>query len=296
MGMSETTENKNATKLKETKTFNAEIQNIMQMIIKNIYNDKSASIRELISNASDAIDKYISHYASIESEAKVQIPNLKIQLKINETDKIVEISDNGIGMTYDDIVNFIGSIASSGTKKFKQDMIEQNSKSDGEAKKDAKNLIGQFGVGFYSSFLIAEKVEMITKKVGHPAYKWASHGDSSYDLEELAESDVGLENYLHGTIVRMQVKEGNEKYLKVNEIKDIISKHSRFINYPIYIEEQKEVEEPIEIEEDVKKEEAEEVKDSDKKEEDKESDKKEEVKDSDKKEEGKKEEVKEGED
>merc|ERR1711974_37989 len=270
MGMSETTENKNATKLKETKTFNAEIQNIMQMIIKNIYNDKSASIRELISNASDAIDKYISHYASIESEAKVQIPNLKIQLKINETDKIVEISDNGIGMTYDDIVNFIGSIASSGTKKFKQDMIEQNSKSDGEAKKDAKNLIGQFGVGFYSSFLIAEKVEMITKKVGHPAYKWASHGDSSYDLEELAESDVGLENYLHGTIVRM----------KVNEIKDIISKHSRFINYPIYIEEQKEVEEPIEIEEDVKKEEAEEVKDSDKKEEVKDSDKKEEVKDS----------------
>ena len=269
--MTTTTDKKAPTKLKERKIFNAEIQNIMQMIIKNIYNDKSASIRELISNASDALDKYISHYASIESDAKVQIPNLKIQLKINETDKIVEISDNGIGMTYDDVVNYIGSIASSGTKKFKQDMIEQNSKSTGEVKKEAKNLIGQFVVGFYSSFLIAEKVEMITKKVGHPAYKWSSHGDSCYDLEELAESDTGLENYLHGTVVRMHIKEGNEKYLKVAEIKDIISKHSKFINYPIYIEELKEFEEPIEIEEDLKKEEAEEVKEGeDKKEEAKE--------------------------
>ncbi|KAF7694699.1 heat shock protein 90 [Cucumispora dikerogammari] len=213
--------------------FNAEIQNIMEMIIKNIYNDKSASIRELISNCSDALDKYISQYALIDSNEKTQIPNLKIIIKINLIEKYIEILDNGIGMTKTDLINFIGSIATSGTKEFKK-MNLKNTTNDSSNLNNLNNLIGQFGVGFYSSFLIADKVMVITKAIGVVPYKWISEGKGDYVIEELGFDDFELK---HGTLVRLYIKEGDEKYLKSNLIKDIVGKHSGYINYPIYIEE-----------------------------------------------------------
>lgn len=225
--------------------FNAKIESIMEMIVKNVYKDKTASIRELISNASDAIDKYINKHALMETDAQEQVSNLKILIRINEQEKTIEIIDNGIGMTLEHLINYIGSIATSGTKEFKQDAIK-NPENSGN--KDSSNLIGQFGVGFYAAFLIAEKVELITKCAGHSPYKWVSKGTSEYETEELKEEDF---EYNHGTIIKIFLKEHQETFLKNETIKDIVKTHCSYIVNPIYIEE--------DIEEEVADEEAENV-------------------------------------
>nr|XP_040582374.1 heat shock protein 90-like [Lepeophtheirus salmonis] len=197
----------------------------MSIIVNSLYTNKEYSIKELISNASDALDKYLSLFKSEESEPKTSFDDLKIKIKVNEENKTIEISDNGIGMTKKDLEEFLGSIASSGTRKFKEQM-----ETSGNASSNL-NTIGQFGLGFYSAFIISSTVELVTRSPGHEQFKWSSNGVEDYTIEPM-EPDRE-----HGTTITLNIKEGNEEFLKNQKIEGIIKKHSSFICYPIYIEE-----------------------------------------------------------
>ena len=234
--------------------FEAEVPQVMSIIINSVYSSKELFLRELVSNASDALSKMMSQKQSFDDAGYATQPicSYKIQIIPDNVNKTLTIKDNGIGMTKADLINYLGSIASSGTKKFREAL----DKSKGNANVDA--LIGQFGLGFYASFLVAEKVDVITKNPKDEGYIWSSTGNNSYTISKF---DVAE----HGTSIILKLKEGEEEYLKAERLTDLIKKHSLYIKYPIALltlkeEETKEKEGEIEGEVEEIKEEKEEVK------------------------------------
>ncbi len=205
---------------KQTMSFQTEIKQLLNLMIHSLYSDKQIFLRELVSNASDAIDKFrfqqISHPELNKGE------ELAVKISFDKDAKTITISDNGIGMTYDEVIENIGTIAKSGTKAFLDGL-------SGDAKKDA-NLIGQFGVGFYSSFIVADKVELVTLKAGETTsrgVKWVSDGTGEFTIENVDKLDG------NGTTITLHLKADNDDLLSDWELRSIIRKYSDHINYPI---------------------------------------------------------------
>ena len=172
------------------KKFKTEVADLLQLLIHSLYSNKEIFLRELISNASDAIDK-LKYLSMIDGPLKGYSFDPKIQISFTEDgERILKISDNGIGMNEEDLNNNLGTIASSGTKKFLATLSE-------DAKKDS-NLIGQFGVGFYSAFMVSKKIDVISKKAGETeAYIWSSTGENSYSIEKAEREEQGTTIILH---------------------------------------------------------------------------------------------------
>jgi len=230
----------------ETFSFDTDISALLKLIINNFYSNKDIFLRELISNSSDSIDKY-NHFC-ITNKPDNKVDNC-ITLLPNKENKELHIIDTGIGMTKEELIKNIGTIASSGTKAFMEKVKDSN-------------LIGQFGVGFYSAFLVAKEVSIITKKADSGYFKWTSDAGGQYVIEELTEDN--LKDHIHpdynltqGTIIKcLLTDEAVDKYTDVNKLKAIVKEHSQYINYPIKVfikrEETKEVEdEEASLEEDV---------------------------------------------
>lgn len=218
--------NVNESTNKEVYDFEAEVPQVMSLIINSVYSSKEMFLRELISNASDAISKIKAKKNEFESQGYKTcfVGQYKIQVIPNKENKTLTIKDTGIGMTKNELISFLGSIASSGTKKFKEYCATHNQKSDTEA------LIGQFGLGFYSSFLVADKVEVITKSPKDEAYLWSSDGGNSYSISKYED-----ENLEHGTSIVLHIKDGETEYLESSKLISLIKKHNLYISYPISV-------------------------------------------------------------
>ena len=206
------------TKQKETLSFQAEVKQLLQLMIHSLYSNKEIAVRELISNASDAADK-LRFEALKKNDLYEKDSELKIWVDFDKDKKTVTISDNGIGMSRDDIIKNIGTIAKSGTKEFLK-------KLSGDQAKDA-NLIGQFGVGFYSAFIIAEEVTLESRKAGSKTgSRWVSKGDGEFSLESIDKKS-------RGTSVILTLKKDAEEFLDEYRLKEIIKKYSDHITLPI---------------------------------------------------------------
>ena len=230
----------------ETFSFDTDISALLKLIINNFYSNKDIFLRELISNASDSIDKY-NHFCII-NKPENKVDNC-ITLLPDKEKKTLHIIDTGIGMNKEELIKNIGTIANSGTKAFMEKVKDSN-------------LIGQFGVGFYSGFLVSKEISIITKKADSGYFKWTSDAGGQYVIEELTQDN--LKDHIHpdynltqGTIIKCSLlDEATDKYTDINKLKDIVKEHSQYINYPIKVfikkEETKEVEdEEASLEEDV---------------------------------------------
>jgi len=225
----------------ETHEFKTEVKQLLNLIINSLYSNKEIFLRELISNASDAIDK-LRFKAQIEEGILGDDAEFKIIIKRDAIKNTLTVEDNGIGMTYDEVLENIGTIAKSGTNSFLEAMAKLN--------KDetlTPELIGQFGVGFYSSFIVAEKVTLLTKAVGEDkAVLWESHGDGEFTIGE-------AEKEGRGTRITLELKkkeEGDQDFTDEWTIRQIIKQHSDFVAYPIVMDVEKD--EPIPDEEQIK--------------------------------------------
>lgn len=228
---------------KETHQFKTEVQQMLNLIINSLYSNKEIFLRELISNASDAIDK-VRFKAETEPDILGDDTAFKIHLKPDGIKQTFEISDNGIGMTYDEVLDNIGTIAKSGTATF----MEALEHAKGQASL-IPELIGQFGVGFYSAFMVADKITLVTRAAGaeaNQAVKWVSTGDGSFTIEETEKST-------RGTTITLELKkkESDEKdYTDQWAIQGIVKQHSDFVSYPITMEVERD--EPLPDEEVIK--------------------------------------------
>ena len=202
----------------KSRKFKTESQQLLHLMTHSIYTHKEIFLRELISNSSDAIDK--RHFMSLTND-KIPKENYEIKIIRDKKNRVLRISDNGIGLTYDDLVNNLGTIAKSGTKEF-QEKLE---------KKDS-DLIGQFGVGFYSAFMVAKKVIVETKSIVEgKSLKWSSNGISSYSITEGSRESYGTEIQLH---LREDLESDEySKFLEDSEINKLVKKYSDYIRYPI---------------------------------------------------------------
>ncbi|MBF7046891.1 molecular chaperone HtpG, partial [Campylobacter volucris] len=198
--------------------FQTEVNQLLQLMIHSLYSNKEIFLRELISNASDALDKL--SYLSVSNDAYKNLKfEPKIQINFNQEAKTLTISDNGIGMNKEDLINHLGTIAKSGTKSFLENL-------SGDAKKDSQ-LIGQFGVGFYSAFMVADKIEVLSKKaLEDKAYLWVSDA-SGYEIEDATKAE-------QGTTITLHLKD--EEFLNSYRIESIIEKYSNHIQFPIFME------------------------------------------------------------
>ncbi|GIP45585.1 chaperone protein HtpG [Paenibacillus sp. J45TS6] len=204
-----------------TKQFQAESKRLLEMMINSIYTQKEIFLRELISNASDAIDK-MYYKALVEDQLTFQSEDYFIKITADKENRTLTISDTGIGMTQEDLENNLGIIANSGSFAFKNE----------NELKDGHNIIGQFGVGFYSAFMVADKITVITKAWGsEQAYKWESEGADGYTIELAEKDSVGTDIILH---IRENTEEDSyDEYLEEYRLRTIIKKYSDFIRYPI---------------------------------------------------------------
>ncbi len=213
--------------------FQTEVGQLLHLMTHSLYSNKEIFIRELVSNSSDAIDK-LNYLRLTDENLKEAYGNWKgeINISFDEEDKSLTIVDNGIGMNEEDLIASIGTIAKSGTKSFVEALT-------GDAKKDS-NLIGQFGVGFYSVFMVASKVDVISKKAGEEtAYKWSSDGTGEFDLTTCTKESSG-------TVIYIKLKdEEAEEFASKHRIKNIIEKYSNHIAYPIFLNYSEEVSEEL---------------------------------------------------
>ena len=206
--------------------FQTEIGQLLKLMTHSLYSNKEIFIRELISNSSDAIDKF--NYLSLTDEKfKNEEWAGKVFIKLDKEDNSLTIGDNGIGMNGADLVDHLGTIAKSGTKAFMENLT-------GDAKKDS-NLIGQFGVGFYSVFMVAEKVDVISKKAGEEqAYKFSTDGSGEYEVTPVTKES-------HGTVIYIKLKEEEKEFLEKQRIQTVVKKYSNHIAYPIMLNYSEEV-------------------------------------------------------
>lgn len=210
---------------KETLGFQAEVKQLLQLMIHSLYGNKEIFLRELISNASDAADK-LRFEALADDTLYGGDPDLKIRVEFDKDDRTITIRDNGIGMTRTEVQDNIGTIAKSGTKKFFEALT-------GDESKDSQ-LIGQFGVGFYSSFIIADKVTLTTRKAGVDAsegVRWESSGEGEYDLETVKAP--------RGTEIVLHLREGEDEFLDGYRLRTIVRKFSDHISLPIVMDKEK---------------------------------------------------------
>jgi heat shock protein beta len=217
--------------------FQAEVSRLMDIIINSLYSNKDIFMRELISNASDALDK-IRFLALTDKEVMGEgdSTKLEIQIKLDKEKKMLSIRDRGIGMTKEDLIKNLGTIAKSGTSAFLEKM-----QTGGDL-----NLIGQFGVGFYSVYLVADYVEVISKHNDDAQYVWESKADGSFAISEDTENDpLG-----RGTEIRLHLRDEASEYLEESKLKELVKKYSEFINFPIYLWASKEVDVEVPADED----------------------------------------------
>ncbi|MBU0997803.1 MAG: molecular chaperone HtpG [Firmicutes bacterium] len=217
--------------MKQQMEFKTESKRLLDLMIHSIYTNKEIFLRELISNASDAIDKY--HLLSLTDETLEKTNDYEIHIEVDKKHRKIKITDNGIGMTYDELVNNLGTIAKSGTLEFLQKIKEKSMKET--------DLIGQFGVGFYSSFMVSKKVQVVTKSpFSDTAYKWVSEGEESFTIEETKREERGTEITLY--LRKNEDDENYDIFLETYKIKSLVKKYSDYVKYPITLE--NEVEKP----------------------------------------------------
>ena len=207
------------------KEFQSESKRLLDLMINSIYTHKEIFLREIISNASDAIDK-LCFIALTDDKLGMTRSDFKIEIKTDKEARTLTITDNGIGMDKDDLENNLGTIASSGSYQFKQQL---------EEKQDDIDIIGQFGVGFYSAFMVAKEITVITKKYGSTtAYKWQSSGADGYDIEECDKDTLGTEIIL--TLKDNTEDENYDEFLEQYRIQGLVKRYSDYIRYPILME------------------------------------------------------------
>ena len=208
--------------------FQTEVNQLLQLIVHSLYSHPEIFLRELISNSSDALDK-LRHLTLTDDTYKALVGNgidsPRIDLELDEANKTLTISDTGIGMNEEDLVSHLGTIARSGTKSFLAQL-------SGDAKKDS-NLIGQFGVGFYSVFMVADRVEVISRKAGEDkTYKWTSDGKEDFDLEEVSGTDA---RKTVGTTIHIHFNDEGAQYANGFRLQEIVKKYSNHIAFPIFL-------------------------------------------------------------
>ena len=210
---------------KEEKIFKAETKELLNLMIHSIYTNKEIFLRELISNANDAIDK-LKFQSLTDNDILKGDDKFKIEISVDKDNGTLTIKDNGIGMTYDEVDENIGTIAKSGSKVFKEQLEA--------AKKADIDIIGQFGVGFYSAFIVADKVTLETRSpYSENGVRWVSSGDGNYEIEEISKENRGTEITLH-------LKDGEEysEFLEEWKIKELVKKYSNYIRYEIYFKDE----------------------------------------------------------
>src|ERR1700741_3102402 len=205
---------------KQTLGFQAEVKQLLQLMIHSLYSNKEIFLRELISNASDAADKL--RFEAINNDALYGNDHeLKIKVDFDKAARTITISDNGIGMSRDEAIAHLGTIAKSGTKEF-------FGRLSGDQQKDAA-LIGQFGVGFYSGFIVADRITVESRRAGLPpeqGVRWSAEGTGDFEVEEITRAERGTDVILH-------LREGEDEFLRPWKLKSIISKYSDHISLPI---------------------------------------------------------------
>ncbi|WP_302271764.1 molecular chaperone HtpG [Brachyspira aalborgi] len=215
---------------KQILNFEAETKQILNLMVHSIYTHKEIFLRELISNASDALDK--ARFESItKSDKYAGMDNLRIKIEIDEQNRILTIKDNGIGMTKEDVIQNIGSIARSGTKAFLEKIKQESAN-----KENGIDLIGQFGVGFYSAFMVADNIIIETKNVeSDKGVKWESSGDGSYSIEDIDKADRGT-NIILKLKPKNENEENEEDYSNRYTLERLIQKYSNYVHYPIIMD------------------------------------------------------------
>jgi molecular chaperone HtpG len=212
----------------ETMEFQAEAKQLLELMIHSVYSDKDVFLRELISNASDALDK-LRLESLLNTSQALDTSDLHIFLEIDPEQRTLSISDNGVGMSREEVIRLIGTIAKSGTREF-LGKLEQ-----AKSNKDSEQLIGQFGVGFYSAFMVADKVDLSTRRAGQDAaVLWSSSGDGTYTITDTAKETQGTRITLH--LKPVDEEDGLHDYTSPQVIGQLVKRYSDFINYPIRME------------------------------------------------------------
>lgn len=207
----------------ERLSFQAEVSRLLDIVAHSLYSEKEVFLRELVSNASDACDR-LRYAALTQPELSADDPNLKVRLIVDKEARTLTVADNGIGMNREDLVENLGTIARSGTAAFMRNL--KDSAKEGDAKKDV-NLIGQFGVGFYSAFMVADRVEVLTRKAGETqGWRWLSDGKGEFTISDVADLP-------RGTQIKLHLREGDDEYLEEHRLSAIVRKYSDHIAIPI---------------------------------------------------------------
>ena len=205
--------------------FQTEVSQLLKLMINSVYSEKEVFVRELVSNASDACDK-LRYLSNTKEKLIKDDPNFKIQITIDKKNNLITISDNGIGMNKKDLVSNLGTIARSGTAHFLKELSESKTKD--------LSLIGQFGVGFYSAFMVASQTKVTTRKAGeNKLWMWTSDGESSFTIEESEDSNLLESN--RGTSIELTLTKESKEYLDKDRIENIIKRYSDHISIPIYV-------------------------------------------------------------
>ena len=229
-----------ATPVPETFAFQAEINQLMSLIVNAFYSNRDVFLRELISNASDAIDK--ARYEKLQA-GNMTTTDLAIRIVADKANKTLTIADDGIGMSRDDLISNLGTIARSGTKAFMEAL---------SAKQADMSLIGQFGVGFYSAYLVAERVCVTSRAdAGAPLFQWESMAGGTFTMQEIANDTATANATATGTSITLFLRDDSLEYLEENKIRELVTKHNSYISHPISLQVEREVEVEVEAEQEV---------------------------------------------